>query len=64
MYIELLFKPEVDGNKIDLAVAVYLATYFDQNKSSQNYFRANKKCQHLVTFVRGHLGKQMYNEQY
>lgn len=29
VYIELLFKPEVDGDKTNLAVAVYLATYFD-----------------------------------
>ena len=64
VYLELLFKPEVDGDKTNLAVATYLATYFDQNQSSQNYFRANKKCQHLVKFVRGHFGKVMFNEQY
>lgn len=64
MYVELLFKPEIDGDKRNLAVAVYIATYFDQNLSSQNYYRANKKCKHLVTFVRDYLGKQMYDENY
>lgn len=64
MYLELLFRPEIDGDKTNLAVATYLAVYFDQNKSSQVYFKANKKCQYLVKFVREHFGKIMYNEQY
>ena len=29
VYLELLFKPEVDGDKTNLAVATYLSTYFD-----------------------------------
>ena len=33
-----------EEEKQNLAVALYIATYFDQNKSSRQYFSQNKKC--------------------
>ena len=47
VYTELLFRPEIQGDRKNLAVAVYLATYFDENKSSQLYFKANRKCSYF-----------------
>lgn len=45
-------------------MALYLASYFDQNKSSQAYFRANKKSKFFFSFVQGPFGKVLYNEEY
>ena len=36
--------------KIDIAVAIYLATYFDLNKSGVKYFDQNKNDPCLVSF--------------
>ena len=33
-----------EAEKKNLAVALYIATYFDQNKSSRQYFSQHKKC--------------------
>ena len=34
-----------------MAVAVYLATYFDINKSSKSYFKVNKDDVHFKKFI-------------
>lgn len=38
---------ELEGDKQTLSVALYLATYFDQNKFCKNYYLQHKSCVHL-----------------
>lgn len=50
----------LEGDKVTLSVALYLATYFDQNKSCKNYYLQHR-CPHLNKFVNNTYSKLLYS---
>jgi uncharacterized protein YhbP (UPF0306 family) len=54
----------LEGDKQTLSVALYLATYFDQNRFCKNYYTQNRSCVHLKDFINNHFGKLVYSAKY